>query len=256
VAQNPVIQWSCCQCLSREQISEEEVERLKEGDILETTFAQFAEQAHDLYTPLISERDSYMAARLAAESEKRDYRNMLAVVGAGHLQGIRTQLENIQSPYTQIIEQLDSVPPPGKWPKILAWCIVLLIISGFIIGFGRSPDLGWHLIVEWVVINGGLAAIGSLLVGGHPLTVVSAFIAAPFTSLNPMIGAGMVTGVVEAMLRRPSVADFNRLRSDTAHLRGWWRNRVTRILLVFIAATIGSALGTYIAGYRIFDSLT
>ena len=91
---------------------------------------------------------------------------------------------------------------------------------------------------------------------GHPLTVIGAFIAAPITSLNPTIGAGMVTAAMEIFLRRPNVGDFSRLRQDTTHLKGWWRNRVARILLVFLLSSLGSAAGTYLAGFRIFDRLT
>jgi pheromone shutdown protein TraB len=124
-----------------------------------------------------------------------------------------------------------------------------------VLGFRRSPTLGWELVSDWVVINGGLAAVGALLATAHPLTILGAFVAAPLTSLNPMIGAGMVTAALELFLRKPSVGDFGRLRKDTAALRGWWRNGVARILLVFLLSTLGSAAGTYLAGFRIANRL-
>ena len=104
-------------------------------------------------------------------------------------------------------------------------------------------------------INGSLSALGALLAAAHPLTVLTAFVAAPLTSLNPTIGAGMVTGTVELALRRPRVGDFSRLRQDTLRVRGWWRNRVSRLLLVFLLSTLGSAIGTYVAGFRIAGHL-
>jgi len=110
--------------------------------------------------------------------------------------------------------------------------------------------------MEWVVINGGLAALGALLAAAHPITVIGAFLAAPLTSLNPTIGAGMVTAGIEVYLRRPMVGDFSHLRSDTTTLKGWWSNRVTRTLLVFLFSTTGSAIGTYLAGFRIYDRLS
>ena len=106
------------------------------------------------------------------------------------------------------------------------------------------------------VINGALSALGALLANAHPVTIITAFIAAPLTSLNPTVGAGMVTAAVEAWIRKPRVADFSTLRKDTTKLSGWWKNRVSRTLLVFFFSTLGSAAGTYIAGFRIFEQLT
>ncbi|MCW8958106.1 MAG: conjugal transfer protein TraB, partial [Gammaproteobacteria bacterium] len=107
----------------------------------------------------------------------------------------------------------------------------------------------------WILINGTLSALGTLIAGAHPLTILAAFIAAPWTSLNPMVGASMVAGAVEVWLRKPRVADFGTLRSDVTSLRGWWRNRVSRTLLVFFLAGFGSSVGTYLAGFRIYDHL-
>ncbi len=241
--------------VSRETIEEEQIEQLKEGDILESTFAHFAEEAPDLYVPLIDERDRYMAARLRQECEASECKNVLAVIGAGHLQGIARYLQEDHDDTSATLTTLDQVPPPGRWTKRLPWIIVAIIIAGFVFGFSRSAELGWSLVAEWVVINGGLAAFGALLAAAHPITIVSAFLAAPLTSLNPAIGAGMVTGGIEMALRKPRVGDFDHLRSDTTSLRGWWRNRVTRVLLVFLFSTVGSAIGTYLAGFRIFDKL-
>ncbi len=132
---------------------------------------------------------------------------------------------------------------------------MLLVLTGFAIGFSRNTDLGLQLIIEWVMINGTLAALGALIAKAHPLTIIGTFFAAPFTSLNPTIGAGMVAAAIEIAMRKPTVGDFSRLRQDVTRLRGWWRNRVSRTLLVFILATFGSALGTYLGGFRIFGQL-
>ena len=242
--------------LSSEKVREEDIERLKQGDVLENTFAQFAEDQRDLFRPLIDERDRYMAARLQQETAKGAYRNILAVVGAGHLKGIQTYLRQQPPLGDETVRELNQVPPPSRWPRLIPWLIVILIFVGFAIGFYRSPALGWQLVGDWILINGGLSALGALIAGAHPLTTVSAFVAAPLTSLNPTIGAGMVTAAVETLLRKPEVGDFSRLRKDTIRLRGWWHNRVTRILLVFLLSTLGSAIGTYVAGFRILDRLT
>jgi pheromone shutdown-related protein TraB len=246
--------------VTHREVSEEEIERLKEGDVLESTFAQFAEKEHDLYVPLIEERDNYMAARLMQEVTDSKHRHILAVVGAGHFKGIKQLLCREQLPLQQELEEelekLDHVPASGSFFKWLPWLITALVLTGFGIGFSHSSELGWQLIMDWVLINGGLSALGALFACAHPVTIAGAFIAAPITSLNPMIGAGMVTAAIEIWLRKPSVGDFERLRTDTTHIRGWWSNRVSRTLLVFLFATLGSAIGTYIAGFRILERLT
>lgn len=242
--------------LSREKVSEAEIEHLKEGDILETTFAEFAEDRQDLYLPLIDERDRYMAARLREEIASKGHENLLAVIGAGHMNGIARYLEGTDASPAETIRQLDALPRPSTWPKLIPWAIVVLVLCGFFIGFQRNPSLGWELVLDWVLINGGLSALGALLAAAHPLTILTAFVAAPLTSLNPTVGAGMVTAAAELYLRKPTVADFARLRSDTTALKGWWKNRVSRTLLVFFLSTLGSAVGTYVAGFRIFGRLT
>jgi len=241
--------------LSRDEVSEEEIERLKEGDMLETTFSEFAAERKDLFDPLIAERDRFMAARITQEQEEHGYERILAVIGAGHQKGIAEQLEQGVEEPARVIEELEQLPKKRSWLKMVPWVIAALIITGFVIGFSRSAELGWHLIAEWVVINGTLSAFGALIAGAHIVTIVTAFVAAPITSLNPTIGAGMVTAAVETLLRKPRVGDFENLRHDVTHWTGWWKNRVSRILLVFLFSTLGSAAGTYIAGFRIFDQL-
>ncbi|HDP88705.1 MAG TPA: TraB/GumN family protein [Thioalkalivibrio sp.] len=242
--------------MSREKVEEAEIERLKEGDILETTFSEFAEQAEELYVPLIDERDRYMAARLREEIEAEHPARVLAVVGAGHLKGIANYLAAADATPGDTRRELERLPAPSRWPRLIPWFIALLVLVGFVLGFRESRELGWQLVGDWVLINGGLAGLGALLARGHPLTVLTAVVGAPLTSLNPAIGAGMVSAFVETWLRKPTMADFAELKRATTHLGGWWKNRVARILLVFFLTTIGSAVGTYLAGFRIFERLT
>jgi len=244
---------------SRQNISPEEIENLKQGDILEATFAEFSEGSQALFTPLIAERDLYMACRIYLDvfggNSYSSYKHVLLVVGAGHLRGLVKNLETgVTNPAAEI-ERLEKVPAPSPWLKIIPWVIVSLILTGFGIGFNRSPELGLKIIIDWFLINGALASIGTILALAHPMTIIGTFLAAPFTSLNPMIGAGFVAAGLELWARKPKISDFRDLRSDITTTKGWWSNRVARTLLIFIFATFGSALGTYLAGFRIFGKL-
>ena len=242
--------------LSRQDVSAEEIERLKEGDVLESTFSEFAAESETLYTPLISERDRYMVLRLAEEAPPGRYRNVLVVIGAGHLKGMAEEFEApLPEAPTPEREALEATPPPSKVWKALPWIITVLVLTGFAIGFSRNTDLGWQLVGEWFLINGVLSAAATLVALAHPLTIAATFFAAPLTSLNPTIGAGFVAAGVELWLRKPKVRDFSTLRHDVTELKGWWRNRVSRTLLVFLLATLGSAAGTWVAGFRIAGAL-
>lgn len=241
--------------LTREKIEEAEIERLKQGDMLESTFSEFAEQSEALYRPVIQERDRYMAAHLRRLATERGSGRVLAVVGAGHLAGIEKHLVETEPTPEAIITELEQAPPRARWPRVVPWVIVAVILAGFIIGFSRNTDIGMQMVVDWVLINGGLAAIGGILALAHPLTILAAAVGAPLTSLNPTIGIGFVTAACEIFLRKPQVSDFATLRRDVMQWRGWWSNRVSRVLLVFLFTTLGSAIGTYVGGARIFGHL-
>ncbi|WP_085918411.1 TraB/GumN family protein [Halomonas sp. CSM-2] len=242
--------------LSREDVSKEDIEKLKKGDMLEATFSEFAAQSEALYNPLIRERDRYMALRLAEETPSGGYRNVLVVLGAGHLKGT---VEHLEAPLPanpgEEIATLEATPPPSKIWKLVPWLITALVLVGFAIGFSRNTDLGWQLVTEWFLINGILSAGATIAALAHPVTVIATFFAAPLTSLNPTIGAGFVAAGVELYMRKPKVRDFATLRNDVVNLKGWWKNRVSRTLLVFILATLGSAVGTWVAGFRIAGTL-
>ncbi len=240
--------------LAPEEIDADGVERLKQDDLLEATFAQFAARAPAIYEPLVAERDRYMSARieqLVADGRRR----ILVVIGAAHLLGIAATLQARDLAPATTLAQLSEVPAPARWTKALPWLFALFILAGIGIGFARSPALGWDMVRDWIVYTGGLSALGTLVAAGHPLTIASAIFGAPLTTLHPAIGIGFITALVEAWIRRPTVGDFSRLRADTAHWRGWWRNRVARTLLVFALSSLGAAAGAYTMGFRIGHQL-
>jgi len=239
---------------SREEISEQDIEKLKQGDLLTQTFSEFSEISPELFESLIAERDRYMAARLRQENGDGRPARVLAVLGAGHLAGTARAIGDDSSP-DATIAALEAVTRGSGLVKAIPWLILVAVLTGFAWGFSRSPELGWSLIATWVVINGGLSALGALLARAHLLTVLTALVAAPLTSLNPTIGAGMVTGAVEAWLKKPRIADFETLREDVTRIRGWYRNRVSHVFVVFFLSNLGSVAGTWIAGFRMVQQL-
>ena len=227
----------------REEISKEEIEKLKESDALSEAVKMLAEQSPEMKRILIDERDQYMAEKIRQSMGKL----IVAVVGAGHVKGLTAELENKHN-----LAELESVPPTGKAVAWLKWGIPALIIALIVYGFFTvDTDVSIEMIQRWFLINGTLSALGTAAAFGHPITIVAAFVAAPFTSLNPTIAAGWVAGLVEALLRKPQVRDFENLADDITHLRGFWQNNITRILLVVIFANLGSAIGTFAGGFAI-----
>ena len=227
----------------REEISKEEIEKLKESDALSEAMKMLAKQSPEMKRILIDERDQYMAEKIRQSMGEI----VVAVVGAGHVKGLTAELENKHN-----LAELESVPPTGKAVFWLKWGIPALIIALIVYGFFTvDTDVSIEMIQRWFLINGTLSALGTAAAFGHPITITVAFIAAPFTSLNPTIAAGWVAGLVEALLRKPQVRDFENLADDITHLRGFWHNNITRILLVVIFANLGSAIGTFAGGFAI-----
>ncbi|MCP3950999.1 MAG: TraB/GumN family protein [Desulfobacterales bacterium] len=222
-----------------EDIGEEDIENMKNQDVLESLLAELGQAMPVVKDILIDERDQYLCEKIrSAPSQK-----IVAVVGAGHVPGIKKYWErNIQ------LDQLEVLPPKGRLASALKWllpgAILILLAAGFYMG---GKDAGTGMLTWWVLANGILAGLGALIALGHPLTVVSSVLAAPLTSLNPMIAAGWVSGLVEAFTRKPQVKDFEKLPQDILSVKGFWKNKVTKILLVVVFTNLGSAIGTFVA---------
>ena len=237
-----------------EEISEEQIEDLKRGDMLHAVVSEFGEELPEIKRVLIDERDEYMVGRLNQISASHDApKKILALVGAGHLMGMMASMD--LPPDAGHLQELDQKPPPRKTGLYIGWGICVLILSMFVVGFKQSPELGGQLVATWILFNGGLSALGTALALGHPVSIFAAFFAAPLTSLNPTIGAGMVVGLVESYMRKPKVGDFETLREDITHYSMWWKNRVARLLLIFFFSSFGSMIGTYAAGASIVTQL-
>ena len=191
----------------------------------------------------MDERDVYLSQKI----RKAPGPVVVAAVGAGHVKGI---VEHIQKDID--LEPIMQLPPKTILPTILKWAIPMLIVMLLVAGFfkGGIEHSKIDLLI-WVLVNGVFSAVGAAVALAHPLTVIASFIAAPLTSLNPMVAAGFVSGIVQAWIKRPTVDNFKRLPHDIMSVKGFWMNPVTRILLVVILANLGSAIGTWVAGFWI-----
>ena len=222
-----------------EKIDEDLVENMKKQDQLESIMEVFAKSFPEIKRRLIDERDVYLAQKIrSAPGEK-----VVAVVGAAHVPGIKENIHEERS-----LEDIMTVPPKSIAPRILKWLIPALIIFLIARGYytGGLEQLKDNIMV-WVFVNGILCAIGAAVALGHPVTVLASFLGAPLTSLNPMIAAGLVAGIVQTWVKKPTVADFEDIPNAISTVKGFWSNTVTRILLVFMLANFGSALGTWIS---------
>ena len=237
-----------------EEVDREQIENLKKGDMLHSVIEEFGESLPQIKKVLIDERDEFMVGKLSMLAASEDApKSILAIVGAGHLVGM---VPGFTMPPDQIqMDELMQKPASSRMGYYIGWAICIFILGMFYVGYQQSPELGWNLVVTWVLINGGLSALGATLALAHPISILVAFFAAPLTSLNPTVGAGMVVGLVESYLRKPKVLDFERLRDDISSFPMWWKNGVVRVLLVFFFANVGSAAGTYIAGASIVKQI-
>ena len=237
-----------------EEVDREQIENLKKGDMLHSVIEEFGESLPQIKKVLIDERDEFMVGKLSMLAASEDApKNILAIVGAGHLVGMVPGFT--MPPDQNRMDELMQKPPSSRMGYYIGWAICIFILGMFYVGYQQSPELGWNLVVTWVLINGGLSALGATLALAHPISILVAFFAAPLTSLNPTVGAGMVVGLVESYLRKPKVLDFERLRDDISSFPMWWKNGVVRVLLVFFFANVGSAAGTYIAGASIVKQI-
>lgn len=236
-----------------EEVGEDDIEKLKQGDLMEASFSEFADETPELYEAIISERDRYMAAKL--REIPPGAREVLAVVGAGHLQGLAQHLREETAAPGGIVASLESLPEKSSVP----WFTIVLtafVLGGFAWGFWRGGvDVGTDLVLYWVLWTGGLGALGCAIAGGHPLSILGAFIASPVTPLHPALASGTISALIEAWVRKPTHADFMAIRDDVQEWKGWWRNRVIRVLLNFFLTSLGTMIGVWTGGAKMLTKL-
>ncbi|MDR2247056.1 MAG: TraB/GumN family protein, partial [Treponema sp.] len=241
--------WSKCKLLatlvssafSTEKLSETEIEHLKNRSELDGMMAELADYLPKVKETLIDERDRYLAAKIwaGAANAREGARKIVAVVGAGHIQGIKANMERIANGEAsgapgEDVSELERVPPGSALGKAAGWIFPALILTLIALGFFRAGiGVSLSMVLRWVLWNGSLAALGTLIALGHPLSILVSFLGAPVATINPFIGVGLFSGIVEATMRRPRVADAQNISEDIGSLKGIYRNRITRALLVF-----------------------
>jgi len=222
-----------------DDLSQEDIERMKQEDVLNALLEEIGTSQPVIREILIDERDRYLAQKI----KDAPGGHIVAVVGAGHVPGIKRYWSSETD-----LAALEALPPKSRLAGLIKWGLPAAILGLFVYGFYTGgAKAGSDMILWWVAANGLLAGVGALIAWGHPLTILSSVLSAPLTSLNPMIAAGWVSGLVETVSRKPKVRDFESLQDDIRSVRGFWTNKVTRILLVVVFTNLGSSIGTFVA---------
>lgn len=231
------------------EISEEQLEELKEQDVLSELMEELGRQLPSLKRVLIDERDSYLSERLKRSSGQR----IVAVVGAGHLEGIQRALAR-DEPVD--LDELSQIPPVSPWWKVAGWAVPVVILGALgWIGWTQGPEQMGEDLKFWILANAVPTALGGLIALAHPLTVLAGFLSAPITSLTPVIGAAYVTAFVQAYVRPPTVKEFQTVAEDLLEPKKWWQNKLLKIFLAFLLPGFGSMLGSLLGGGKILETL-
>jgi pheromone shutdown-related protein TraB len=230
---------------SDEKISNEELEKLKETNVLQSMLDEMAKELPTIKRVLIDERDQFLASKIYAAQGER----IVAVVGAGHAPGLVAHMERLdRQEVSTDTEKITTVPPPSQVGKILSWAVVIAIIGIIAAGFIRSGwNQGLEMFLYWFLLNSSLTGLAAILSLAHPVTIILSMLAAPVTALSPTLGVGMVAGMLEASMRKPRVKDFEQVSEDISRFKGWFSNRIIHALMIFMTTSIFASIGTFIA---------
>ncbi len=233
----------------RPELDEEQLRKLRQQDILTELMQELGRHFPALKRVLIDERDTYLAEKIRQAPGRR----IVAVIGAGHMDGMCRALEQQRD---VDLSQLQTIPPVHVGWKIFGWSIPVAILGSIaFIGWSKGPEAAGASALFWFLANAIPAAVGCALALGHPLTVLSAFLAAPFTSMTPVIGAGYVTSLVQVYLKPPLVRELKSATEDMGRLLMWWRSRLLRVFLVLLLTSLGSFVGTWVGGIGVVSDL-
>lgn len=229
-----------------DEIKEEDLQEMLEHDMLESMLSEIKTQFPKIGDVLIHERDQYLSHKIKTAPGQK----VVAVLGGAHVPGV---IEEIKKEID--LEEINTVPPKKPYAKIIGWIIPLAIIALLIYAFITSVQTGLSQLSIWVLWNGGLSALFTLFALGHPLSIITSFIIAPISSLNPLFAVGWFSGIVQATIQKPTVHDLHEVQTDILTLKGFFKNKLLKVLLVVIMANIGSTIGTFVAGADIIRNL-
>lgn len=238
---------------TNEKLTEEEIEELKQKNALSNMMEELAKELPSVKEVLIDERDRFLASKIySAKGDK-----IIAVIGAGHAPGICEHLEKISNKEASTdVADINYVPKTGIVKKAFPWVLSSLILGLFVyMGVARGVDKMLENMAWWAIFQAGFSFVGASLALAHPLSILAGALSAPFVSLVPVIGAGLVSGLVESIIRKPNVSDFEKLSTDTLTFKGFYKNKVTRILLVFFYTNMASIIAKFILFKFLIDLL-
>ena len=233
----------------KQELTEEKLTELRSKDVLSEMMEELGKAMPVLKRVLIDERDAYIAEKMQKVYGKK----IVSIVGAGHVNGIINYFNNNRK---ISFEEIEKIPPSSPVTKIIGWGIPAVIIASILfIGYSKGLNEAGDNALFWILANGIPSAIGALIALAHPLTILTAFLAAPVTSLSPLIGAGYVAAFVQVYFQPPLVKDFQTVADSARKFSMWWKNKLLKVLLVFILASLGSVLGTYVGLYEIVKNV-
>lgn len=220
-----------------EPVTETTLDELKEPKALSEMLTELGRAVPEIKGPLVDERDQYLASKMVEEGAGK--KKVVAVVGAAHVPGM---IEQLGKPVDRAA--LDRIPPPSIVWRILKWTVPIAIL-GVIIWLWHRSDASTFAatMLAWIVPTSIGAATLTLVAGGSPLSGLTAMFVSPVARIYPLVRTSIVVGLVEAWRRKPSVADCERLPEDVQSMRGFWKNPVTRILIVATASGLGALAG-------------
>jgi len=231
-----------------------DIESLKEQNVIDMVMEEFRKFSPNGARALIDERDAYIAHQLVILKAQRPEAKILAVVGAGHRQGITGYLDNPDTlpPFASLSHEPKSFP----WAKIFGFGVTFLFVFVLAaIGFsGVGLNVLLYAFLFWVIIHGVLSALFVLLAGGHPYSALTCFCVAWMTSLNPMLHAGWIGAYVEARVRKPPISDFRKIY-QTESIGEMIKIPLFKVVLVAALGNLGSLLGTVLYFIFVFPVL-
>ena len=231
------------------EVSEEDLAKIKEQDALSAMMQDFGKSFPEVKQVLIDERDQFLASKIKNAPGKK----IVAVVGAGHMNGIAKIIEEDCELPSE--ESISVIPKSAPIWKIIGWAIPVAIIASIIaVGVHAGFEKAGELSLQWAMLTGGGAMLGTVIAGGHPVTILVALVAAPFTGLTPLIGVGFFTALTQVYMRPPRVSEMETLADDIWQVRRWWKNRVTRVILCFLCPGIPAIIGKILAIFKIYQA--